>query len=179
MEKSCYPSKILPLNKIGVILAAAALTIFFAIPVTAVQGIAKYEKLQKWFPPAMAVEFIPGLSSVVTGYLPSAILKGFMYVVPYAMLGMAYLGGSTSKSKEEIKACNMVFYFLMGNVFFLTLISGSLLDEIGEYFTHPRDIPSHLAAAVSAQGEFFMTYILTDGAVWILFEDSSTGTDNI
>ncbi|KAL0714394.1 hypothetical protein Bca4012_021373 [Brassica carinata] len=157
------PQKILPLNKIGVILAAAALTIFFAIPVTAVQGIAKYEKLKKWFPPAMAVEFIPGLSSVVTGYLPSAILKGFMYIVPYAMLGMAYLGGSISKSKEEIKACNMVFYFLMGNVFFLSLISGSLLDEIGEYFTHPRDIPSHLAAAVSAQGEFFMTYILTDG----------------
>lgn len=93
----------------------------------------------------------PGLSSVVTGYLPSAILKGFMYIVPYAMLGMAYLGGSISKSKEEIKACNMVFYFLVGNVFFLSLISGSLLDEIGEYFTHPRDIPSHLAAAVSAQ----------------------------
>ncbi|CAN6897879.1 unnamed protein product [Brassica oleracea] len=157
------PQQILPLNKIGVILAAAALTIFFAIPVTAVQGIAKYEKLKKWFPPAMAVEFIPGLSSVVTGYLPSAILKGFMYIVPYAMLGMAYLGGSISKSKEEIKACNMVFYFLMGNVFFLSVISGSLLDEIGEYFTHPRDIPSHLAAAVSAQGEFFMTYILTDG----------------
>ncbi|XP_023639305.1 CSC1-like protein At3g54510 isoform X2 [Capsella rubella] len=157
------PQKILPLNKIGVILAAALLTIFFAIPVTAVQGIAKYEKLKKWFPPAMVIEFIPGLSSVVTGYLPSAILKGFMYIIPFAMLGMAYLGGSISKSKEEIKACNMVFYFLMGNVFFLTLISGSLLDEIGEYLTHPRDIPSHLAAAVSAQGEFFMTYILTDG----------------
>lgn len=87
----------------------------------------------------------------MTGYLPSAILKGFMYIIPYAMLGMAYLGGSISKSKEEIKACNMVFYFLMGNVFFLSLISGSLLDEIGEYLTHPRDIPSHLAAAVSAQ----------------------------
>ncbi|KFK34689.1 hypothetical protein AALP_AA5G178800 [Arabis alpina] len=157
------PQKILPLNKIGVILAAALLTIFFAIPVTAVQGIAKYEKLKKWFPPAMVIEFIPGLSSVVTGYLPSAILKGFMYIIPYAMLGMAYLGGSISKSKEEIKACNMVFYFLMGNVFFLSLISGSLLDEIGAYLTHPRDIPSHLAAAVSAQAEFFMTYILTDG----------------
>ncbi|CAH2064139.1 unnamed protein product [Thlaspi arvense] len=157
------PQKILPLNKIGAILASALLTIFFAIPVTAVQGIAKYEKLKKWFPPAMVIEFIPGLSSVVTGYLPSAILKGFLYIIPYAMLGMAYLGGSISKSKEEIKACNMVFYFLMGNVFFLSLISGSLLDEIGEYFTHPRDIPSHLAAAVSAQGEFFMTYILTDG----------------
>ncbi|MBA0624281.1 hypothetical protein Godav_009669 [Gossypium davidsonii] len=143
--------KILPVYKIGVILAATLLTIFFAVPVTAVQGIAKFEKLKKWFPPAMAIEFIPGLSSVVTGYLPSAVLKGFIYIVPFAMLGMAKLGGSISKSKEEIKACNMVFYFLLGNVFFLSLISGSLLDEIGEYVSHPKNLPSHLAALVSSQ----------------------------
>ncbi|KAF9686398.1 hypothetical protein SADUNF_Sadunf03G0154500 [Salix dunnii] len=157
------PFRILPLCKIGAVVAASLLTIFFAVPVTAVQGIAKLEKLKKWFPPAMAMELIPGLSSIITGYLPSAILKGFIYVVPFAMLGMAKLGGSISKSKEEIKACNMVFYFLVGNVFFLSLISGSLLDELGEYFTHPRSIPSHLASAVSAQADFFVTYILTDG----------------
>ncbi|KAJ4834985.1 hypothetical protein Tsubulata_019272 [Turnera subulata] len=157
------PAQILPLYKIGVIVLAAVLTIFFAVPVTAVQGIAKFEKLKKWFPPVKAIQLIPGLSSIVTGYLPSAILKGFIYVVPFAMLGLAKLGGSISKSKEEIKACNMVFYFLVGNVFFLSLISGSLLDEIGEYFTHPRTIPSHLAGAVTAQADFFVTYILTDG----------------
>ncbi|KAL4600708.1 hypothetical protein ACB092_11G217600 [Castanea dentata] len=157
------PYRILPLYKIGVVLAASLLTIFFAIPVTAVQGIAKYEKLKKWFPPVMAVELIPGLSSVVTGYLPSVILKGFIYIVPFAMFGMAKLPGCISKSKEEIKACNMVFYFLVGNVFFLSVLSGSLLDEIGESFSHPKNFPSHLASAVSAQADFFMTYILTDG----------------
>ncbi|KAK8552668.1 hypothetical protein V6N13_121051 [Hibiscus sabdariffa] len=155
--------KILPVYKIGVILAASLLTIFFAVPVTAVQGISKYEKIKKWFPPAMAIELIPGLSSVVTGYLPSAILKGFIYIVPFAVLGMAKLGGSISKSREEIRACNMVFYFLLGNVFFLSLISGSLLDEIGEYVSHPKNLPSHLAALVSSQADFFMTYILTEG----------------
>ncbi|XVE86112.1 hypothetical protein DITRI_Ditri18aG0010300 [Diplodiscus trichospermus] len=155
--------KFLPFYKIGVILAASLLTVFFAVPVTAVQGIAKYEKLKKWFPPAMAIEFIPGLSSVLTGYLPSAILKGFLYIVPFAMLAMAKVGGSISKSKEEIKACNMVFYFLVGNVFFLSLISGSLLDEIGESFTDPKNLPGHLASLVSSQADFFMTYILTEG----------------
>ena len=53
-----YRIVILPLYKIGVVLAASLLTIFFAIPVTAVQGIAKYEKLKKWFPPVMAVELM-------------------------------------------------------------------------------------------------------------------------
>ncbi|KAM5551900.1 CSC1-like protein [Rosa sericea] len=157
------PYRVLPLCRLGVIVAASLLTIFFAIPVTAVQGIAKFEKLKKWFPPAMALQLIPGLSSIITGYLPSAVLKGFIYIVPFAMLGMAKLAGCISKSKEEIKASNMVFYFLVGNVFFWSLLSGSLLDEIGQSFTHPKDIPGHLATAVSAQADFFVTYILTDG----------------
>ncbi|XP_038893317.1 CSC1-like protein At3g54510 isoform X2 [Benincasa hispida] len=157
------PVRLLPLHEFGVIVGASLLTIFFAIPVTAVQGIAKFEKLKKWFPPAMAINMIPGLSSIVTGYLPSAILNGFIYVVPFAMLAMAKLAGCVSRSKEEIKACNMVFYFLVGNVFFLSLISGSLLDEIEEYLTHPKNFPSHLASAVSAQADFFVTYILTNG----------------
>lgn len=162
-ENLLIPCRYLLLHKIGVYIAASLFTIFFAIPVTAVQGIAKFDNLKKWFPPAMAIELIPGLSSVVTGYLPSAILNGFIYVVPFGMLAMAKLAGCISRSKQEIKACNMFFYFLVGNVFFLSLLSGSLLDEIGKSVTHPKDFPGHLASAVSAQADFFMTYILTTG----------------
>ena len=93
----------------------------------------------------------PGLSSVVTGYLPSMILNGFIYLIPFAMLGMASFEGCISRSRTEIKTCNMVFYFLLGNVFFLSILSGSLLHQIGESVTHPKDIPSRLASAVSAQ----------------------------
>ncbi|KAK3166504.1 hypothetical protein QOZ80_1AG0046560 [Eleusine coracana subsp. coracana] len=112
--------------KLGVFIAAFLLTVFFTIPVTAVQGIVQFEKIKRWFPPARAVQLIPGLNSVVTGYLPSMILNAFIYLVPFAMLG-------------------------------------SLLDQIGESFTHPKNIPSHLASAVSAQSDFFITYILTNG----------------
>ncbi|KAL3829783.1 hypothetical protein ACJIZ3_018585 [Penstemon smallii] len=157
------PYRCLPLYKFGVYLAATLLTIFFAVPVTAVQGIAKFERLKRWFPPAMAVQLIPGLRSIVTGYLPSAILNSFVYVVPFAMIEMAKMAGYISRSRKDIKACNMVFYFLVGNVFFLSLLSGSLLDQIGESFSHPRDFPGRLASAVSAQADFFMTYILTNG----------------
>ncbi|KAK6119228.1 hypothetical protein DH2020_047043 [Rehmannia glutinosa] len=157
------PYRYLPLYKFGVYVAASLLTVFFAVPVTAVQGIAKFERLKKWFPPAMAVQLIPGLRSIVTGYLPSVILNGFVYIVPFAMIGMAKLAGYISRSRKDIKACNMVFYFLVGNVFFLSLLSGSLLDQIGESFSHPRDFPGRLASAASAQADFFMTYILTNG----------------
>ncbi|CAL4945533.1 unnamed protein product [Urochloa decumbens] len=149
--------------KLGVFVAAFLLIVFFTIPVTAVQGIVQFEKIKRWFPPARAVQLIPGLNSVVTGYLPSLILNGFIYLVPFAMLGMASFEGCIANSQKEIKACNMVFYFLLGNVFFLSILSGSLLDQLGESFTHPKDIPSRLASAVSAQSDFFITYILTNG----------------
>lgn len=67
------------------------------------------------------------------------------------MIAMARLAGYVSRSRKDIKACNMVFYFLVGNVFFLSLLSGSLLDQIGQSFSHPKNIPGHLAGAVSAQ----------------------------
>ncbi|KAF3640864.1 hypothetical protein FXO37_23292 [Capsicum annuum] len=105
----------------------------------------------------------PGLRSFITGYLPSAILNGFIYIVPFAMIGLARLVGYISQSKKDINACNLVFYFLVGNVFFLSLLSGSLLDQIGESFSHPKDIPNRLASAVSAQADFFVAYILTNG----------------
>ncbi|KAL6563376.1 hypothetical protein OROHE_005963 [Orobanche hederae] len=155
--------RLLPLYKIVVYTAASLLTLFFTIPVTAVQGITKFEKLRKWFPPAMAVQLIPGLSSVVTGYLPSVILSLFIYVVPFCLSAIARLAGYVSTSEKDIRACNMFFYFLVGNVFFLTLLSGSLLDQIGEYLKHPEGFPNRLASAVSAQADFFMTYILTNG----------------
>ncbi|XP_043690687.1 CSC1-like protein At3g54510 isoform X4 [Telopea speciosissima] len=161
------PHGLLLLHKIGVFAAATVLTIFFAIPVTAVQGIAKFEKLKKWFPPAMAVQLIPGLRSIITGYLPSMILNVFISVVPFMMLFLAKRGDSVSRSKRDIKACSMVFYFLVGNVFFLSLLSGSLLDQIGESFTHPKYFPSRLASAVSSQiQDVYEIVYETGGQFW-------------
>lgn len=160
----------LAVYKLGVFIAAFLLTVFFTIPVTAVQGIVQFEKIKKWFPLARAVQLIPGLNSVVTGYLPSMILNGFIYLIPSAMLGMASFEDCISKSQKEIKACNMVFYFLLGNVFFLSILSGSLLHQIGESFTHPKDILIRLASAVSAQSDFFITYMLANGMSGFSFE---------
>lgn len=46
------------LNKVFVFIAALVFTVFFAFPVTAVQGIAQFENIKKWFPPARAVQLM-------------------------------------------------------------------------------------------------------------------------
>ena len=57
-RKLAIPSRVLLLCRLSVVVATALLTIFFVIPATAVQGIAKFEKLKKWFPPAMAIQLM-------------------------------------------------------------------------------------------------------------------------
>uniref|UniRef100_A0ACD5XD64 Uncharacterized protein n=1 Tax=Avena sativa TaxID=4498 RepID=A0ACD5XD64_AVESA len=48
----------LAVYKLGVFVAAFLLTVFFTIPVTAVQGIVQFEKIKKWFPLARAVQLM-------------------------------------------------------------------------------------------------------------------------
>lgn len=108
----------------------------------------------------------------MTGYVPSVILNSFVYIVPFAMIGMANLAGHVSRSRKDIKSCNMVFYFLVGNVFFLSLLSGSLLDQIGESFSHPRDFPSRLASAASAQVSKLSLVSIVSGYGYNLFSSS-------
>ncbi|KAG6382394.1 hypothetical protein SASPL_157940 [Salvia splendens] len=151
------PFRYMPLYKFGVYVSVTVLTIFFAVPVTAVQGIAKFERLKKWFPPAMAVQLISVVCSETWTQLFRDRLSSkchsqrFVYIVPFAIIEMAKIAGYVSRSRKDIKACNMVFYFLVGNVFFLSLLSGSLIDQIGEYFNNPRDFPGRLASAATAQ----------------------------
>ncbi|XP_076909287.1 hyperosmolality-gated Ca2+ permeable channel 2.5-like [Bidens hawaiensis] len=164
------PYKHLIVYRFAILIAEIIFSIFFAIPVSAVQGISQYEKLKKWFPPAIAVQLIPSLRSVITGYLPSVVLSGFLYVVPFVMKGTAGLAGYVSISEQEQKASNMVFYFLMANVFFMSVLSGSLLDQIGKTVVNPRDVPSRLAGAVSARADFFMTYVLSSGLAGFCIE---------
>lgn len=102
----------------------------------------------------------------MTGYLPGVILNAFIYIVPFCMIALAKLAGYVSRSKRDMKACDMVFYFLVGNVFFLSLLSGSLLDQLGQSFAHPKDFPSRLASAVTAQVIF---NLLSPASIWNSF----------
>jgi calcium permeable stress-gated cation channel len=52
------PYRRLVMQRIGVFVAAFLLTVFFTIPVTAVQGIVQFDKMKKWFPPARAVQLM-------------------------------------------------------------------------------------------------------------------------
>lgn len=87
---------------------------------------------------------------LVTGYLPSVMLMIFLYTAPPIMMLLSALEGNFSRSVRKRSACLKVLYFLIWNVFFANILTGTVIDRLGTIST-PIDIPIQLAKAVPQQ----------------------------
>ncbi|KAF7830503.1 CSC1-like protein RXW8 isoform X1 [Senna tora] len=158
----CIPYRQLWIRKIAILVASFAFMIVFLIPVTFVQGLTQLEKLQQ------ALPFLKGMlknklvNRVVTGYLPSVILIIFLYAVPPMMMLFSAVEGSISRSGRKKSACCKVLFFLIWNVFFVNVFTGSVISQLS-VFSRVSDLPTQLAKAVPAQATFFITYVLSSG----------------
>ncbi|KAH9313797.1 hypothetical protein KI387_022424 [Taxus chinensis] len=86
-----------------------------------------------------------------------------MYFVPPIMMLFSAMQGFVSNSGKQKSACTKVLYFTIWNVFFATVLSGSAISQIDNFFSNPKDIPRQLAVVVPGQATFFITYVLTCG----------------
>lgn len=90
------------------------------------------------------------MSQLVTGYLPSVILLLFLYAVPPTMMLFAVIEGSISRSGRKKSACRKVLYFMIWNVFFVNVLSGSVIRQL-DALSSPKEMPTQLARAIPAQ----------------------------
>ncbi|XP_050225929.1 CSC1-like protein RXW8 isoform X2 [Mercurialis annua] len=156
------PYKQLWLRKIGTLLASIVFMFVFLIPVTFVQGLTQLDKLSKMFPFLRGILKKKLMSRVVTGYLPSVILMLFLYSVPPVMMVFSSVEGPFSRSGRKKSAAVKILYFTIWNVFFVNILSGSVINQLA-VFTSVKEIPMQLAKAIPTQAGFFMTYALTSG----------------
>ncbi|KAI4366506.1 hypothetical protein MLD38_022377 [Melastoma candidum] len=158
----CIPYRQIWFRKIAILLATAVLMFLFLIPVTFVQGLTHLEQLQQAFPFLKNMLKKKLMSQIITGYLPSVILLLFLLAVPPIMMLFSAMEGSISRSGRKKSACFKVLFFMVWNVFFVNVLSGSVISQLS-VFSSPKDIPAELAKAVPTQASFFMTYIFTSG----------------
>ncbi|CAH1421016.1 unnamed protein product [Lactuca virosa] len=150
------------IGNVVVVIACVVLTILFFIPVLIVQGLTNLNQLETWFPFLTSILNITFVSQVITGYLPSLILKTFLQYVPPVMIILSSIQGYVARSQIEKSACNKVLWFTIWNVFFANALSGSVLYRVN-IFLEPKEIPNILAVAVPVQATFFITYVVTSG----------------
>ncbi|GMJ02548.1 hypothetical protein like AT1G10090 [Hibiscus trionum] len=156
------PYKQVWLRKIATLLGAIVFMFVFLLPVTFVQGLTQLDQLRQTFPFLRGLLKHKFMNQLVTGYLPSVILMLFMYAVPPTMMLFSTIEGVVSRSERKRSACIKVLYFTIWNVFFVNVLSGSIIRQLN-VFSSVRDIPTQLAKAVPTQATFFTTYVLTSG----------------
>ncbi|GAA0142749.1 hypothetical protein LIER_03577 [Lithospermum erythrorhizon] len=156
------PYRIFWVRRISVLIASIVVVAFYMAPVVLIQTLTKAEKLQKVLPFLKEVTNRNFIVQIFTGYLPSVILMLFLYLVPPIMFFFSTLEGPISRSSRKRSACIKILLFLVWNVFFGNILSGSVLDRLGRA-SNAGQIPSQLAKAVPEQDKFFMTYIMTSG----------------
>ncbi|CAN0838785.1 CSC1-like protein RXW8 [Linum grandiflorum] len=144
------PYKQLWLRKIATLLAAIVFMFLFLVPVTFVQGLTQLEKLSKTFPFLRGLLKNDSINHVVTGYLPSVILMLFLYTVPPMMMRFSAIEAPVSRSRRKKSACLKILYFTIWNVFFVNVLSGSVISQLNVFST-VRDIPLELARAIPTQ----------------------------
>ncbi|KAI4316572.1 hypothetical protein L6164_024543 [Bauhinia variegata] len=165
----CIPYRQLWIRKIATLVASIAFVLVFLIPVTFVQGLTQLEQLQQMFPFLTGILQKKFVSQLATGYLPSVILMLFLYAVPPTMMLFSAVEGSVSRSGRKKSACYKVLYFTIWNVFFVNVLTGSVLRQLA-FFSSVKEVPAQLAKAVPTQATFFMTYVLSSGWASLAFE---------
>ncbi|ESQ29570.1 hypothetical protein EUTSA_v10023298mg [Eutrema salsugineum] len=156
------PYRQLWIRRIATLVGAVAFMFVFLIPVTFIQGLTQLEQLSHAFPFLRGILKKRFINQVITGYLPSVILILFFYAVPPLMMYFSTLEGCIARSIRKKSACIKVLYFTIWNVFFVNILSGSVIRQLN-VFSSVRDIPAQLARAVPTQAGFFMTYCFTSG----------------
>ncbi|XVE55698.1 hypothetical protein DITRI_Ditri03aG0179200 [Diplodiscus trichospermus] len=156
------PYKQVWLRKIAILLGAIVFMFVFLVPVTFVQGLTQLDQLSHTLPFLKGILKQKYMRQLVTGYLPSVILMLFLYAVPPTMMLFSAMEGNVSRSERKRSACIKVLYFTIWNVFFVNVLSGSVISQLS-VFSSVRDIPTQLAKAVPTQATFFTTYVLSSG----------------
>lgn len=90
------------------------------------------------------------VSHIITGYLPSLILQMFLCFVPHIMFMLSSIQGYIALSQIEKSACIKELWFIIWNIFFANVLSGSALDRL-DVLLEPKKIPNLLAVAVPGQ----------------------------
>ena len=74
----------------------------------------------------------------------------FQYFVPPTMIMLSSIQGYIARSQIEKSACYKVLWFTIWNVFFVTVLSGSILYQTN-VFLEIKKLPNVLAVAVPGQ----------------------------
>ncbi|KAG8370707.1 hypothetical protein BUALT_Bualt13G0011300 [Buddleja alternifolia] len=161
----------LAVRRLLMVVAMFFLTFFFMIPIAFVQSLASIDGIKKVFPFLKPILQVTGVQSFVQGFLPGAILKVFLSLVPTIIMITSKIEGHTSLSALERRSAGKYHLFILVNVFFGSIIAGAAFEQLQTFLNQaPSEIPKTIGVAIPIKATFFITYIMVDGWAGIAAE---------
>jgi len=156
-----------PSNKVKAILnltkssTVFMICVFWSIPVAFINAFSNLATLSQNYPFLSFVDdFSPFWKSVVTGLLPGLLLVILMLVLYPILWNLVKSTRVLTYSELEYVFMRDYYIFLVIDVFFITLLSSSIWDTIGEIIENPKLIFDLLGSSVPAVAIIEIGYIL-------------------
>ncbi|KAK9704087.1 phosphate metabolism protein 7 [Basidiobolus ranarum] len=150
------------LRKIVSLAITIALVILWFIPSAFVQSIANIHTLAQYLTFLSAIDSWPAsIVGIITGILPSVALAALMAILPMILRALIKFEGTVRHSDIEQSLMNKYFFFLVVNVFLVTLLTGPITGILKDKSRTLQSINENLPKA----SIFFITYVLLQAFV--------------
>eukprot|EP00042_Codosiga_hollandica_P056903 m.832104 g.832104 ORF g.832104 m.832104 type:complete len:786 (+) comp59457_c0_seq5:31-2388(+) len=137
------------------------LIFFFMIPIAFVQSLTNLEALGERVPFMKTIaDSSPVVKSIIEGYLPTLILIIFLAILPMILMALTKLQGVWSNSAVIFGAAGKMMLFQVVNVFFASIISGSIFSSLNDVLNEPTSAASLLGKAIPNSGVFFINFVM-------------------
>ncbi|KAI4298736.1 hypothetical protein L6164_032259 [Bauhinia variegata] len=154
----------LTVRRLIIAVAFFFLAFFFMIPIAAVQSLASLEGIEKAAPWLKPVVETPFIKSFIQGFMPGIVLKLFLIFLPTILMIMSKFEGFGSLSSLERRAASKYYIFLVINVFFGSILTGTAFEQLKSFMHQSaNEYPKTLGNAIPLKATFFMSYIMVDG----------------
>mmetsp|Transcript_18688 Transcript_18688/g.31106 ORF Transcript_18688/g.31106 Transcript_18688/m.31106 type:complete len:755 (+) Transcript_18688:110-2374(+) len=137
--------------------------VFFAIPTSFIAGLANINNLSQISGLSWLADLAKGntlLTSFIQGYLPPLLLAVLMALVPIIIRLLAERSGLSAKSAVDVSLMAKYFVFQVINVFFVTIIAGSIFTALSTIIENPSSAVEILAKSIPLQSSFYINYVM-------------------
>ncbi|EME47091.1 hypothetical protein DOTSEDRAFT_69155 [Dothistroma septosporum NZE10] len=143
-----------------VLIIAAALIVFYAIPVAFTSLLNHITTLAQVVPWLSWLANAPKVvQSIIQGLLPPALLALILLLVPIIFRLLVKQQGVATGNAKELGVQQWYFAFLFIQVFLVVTISGGLTTFFSEAASNPGSIVSQLASNLPKASTYFFSYL--------------------
>lgn len=151
-------------------LISAAIVLFWTIPTAFVASLATVESLRRALPFLnKAFDEYPILQDIFKQIAPLA-LAALSALAPIVFNFLSGQEGHPSKTEIRAALFTKLAYFQLVQIFFVTVVVGTVLDSLKEILDQPKKLVSMLGRSMPQQSTFFISYVIVQTGLGLVLE---------